>query len=240
MKRPIVSKDSLDLQSNHFLRRSPDYPLGASFGELDYLRGWKDDFLGDALHEQYTTSIVGANSIVATLWDNAHGGWANLQSGDGNARYSRLWLGDAADGYDTLDADEGFVLIARMRINAIGAGNFNAIMGTSDAAFTRVIEVGINIWQHAANWMIFCVDAGGNSTTNTGVAFDSDWHVHIAEVGPTATGRQVDYWLDGSLIGSQTTNIDTSPRTGVIQSYSGGAVIRNMDVDYWIVIPRNL
>ena len=95
------------------------------------LRGWRDDFLGDSLHEQYTPVSAGAGSSGA-LQDNAHGGIYRLTSGPAAGRYHYLWLGNAVDGFDTLDADYGWVQIVRMAVSA--TTNFSGIFGARDAA----------------------------------------------------------------------------------------------------------
>jgi len=94
------------------------------------LRGWRDDFLGDALHEQYTAVSNGAGSAGA-LQNNAHGGVYRLTAGAGVGFSHVLWLGDAADGFATLDADYGWTMITRMSINA--ATNIRADFGVVDA-----------------------------------------------------------------------------------------------------------
>lgn len=205
------------------------------------LRGWRDDFLGDALHEQYTTEIFGVNSIVATLWIDAHGGWANLQSGDGAGRYSYLWLGDAADGYATLDADEGWTQIVRMKISHTTsiAGDFGAV----DSAFNNIILVGMNTTAVAANWYLETRTGGGAlNNIDSGVAADTDWHVHRFDVYPVpVTGvRQVDYFLDGARIATTTVSVPTIVLTPIVRCYSTAAALRNIDVDFWAVIPKNL
>lgn len=239
MKRPIVSKKSLDLQSNHFLRRSPGYPLGISLGELDYLRGWKDDFFGGALHEQYTTDFAGANSIIATLWNAAHGGWVNLQSGDGAGRYSNLWLGDAANGKATLDADEGWVQIVRMVISH--TTNIAATFGATNSTFNDFILAGMNTTAVAANWMLQTRTGGGAiNTVDSGVAADTDWHYHALEVYPDAGARRVDYWLDADKIATTLVSVPIFWITPIVRCYSTAAAIRVNTLDYWAVIPRNL
>lgn len=202
-------------------------------------RGWRDDFLGDQIQDEYFQETSGAGSAIA-LVDGLHGGAVNLLSGPASTRYARLWLGDNADGFDTLDADEGYIQIVRMRINDVSAGNFDTSIRTSNAAGTRAILTGLNIWLDATNWVIQCTDAAGNSSTVTDAAFDTNWHWHRIEVYPTSTGHEVDYFLDGALIGQHTTNVPTDILTAFLLVYSGGAVARNADFDYWGVIPRNI
>lgn len=238
MKRPIVSKKSLDLQSNHFLRRNPGYPLGASFGELDYLRGWEDDFFGRAVHPQYLVEIVGAGSTV-TFLTPFHGGALRLTSGPAAGRYARLWLGDGADGYATLDADYGWVQITRMAISHTTnlAINFGAMNSTGN----DYIFAGINTTVVAANWSLLTRTGGGAlNNVDSGVAADTDWHWHVLDVFPITGGRQVDYYIDGSLIATTTVSVPIIVLTPIVYCYSAAAAIRNVDLDYWAVIPRNL
>ena len=234
MRQPSKARQDLRAGSDHFLRRVNPL-IGCPLGELDYLRGHKDDFFGDFIRDEYDQQVNGVGSFIVLL-DAVHGGQINLTSGPGNARYAELWLGNRAGNYDTLGADEGWIQIARLKVNVIAAGNFDTSMRSGNAAGTRQIFVGINTWLSAANWVIHCVDFAGNSTTDTGVAFDTDWHWHTAEV----SSDQVNYYLDGALIGTHTTNVPADILTPCLISYSGGAVARNVNVDFWAVIPRNL
>jgi len=204
------------------------------------LRGWRDDFLGDSLHEQYTQDIAGVGSAIALL-DPAHGGQVRLTAGPVSGRYAYLWLGDNAGGYDTLDVDQGWVMIALMKhVDSGTAGNQQTIFGASNAAITRFIQAGINEVRVAGNWMLDCQNAAGRTTVDSNIAYDDLRHVHRLDVYPTLTGYRVDYLLDGVLIASNTTNIFTDCITPIIRCYAQSANQRRLDVDYWDVVPMNL
>lgn len=235
MRRPIKTRKDLEIASDHFLRRNSGYPLGVTLAELDYLRGWKDDFFGDAIDARYASSIVGVGSGLS-LVDGAHGGWLRLTAGPAAARYAYLWLGDAIGGQDTLDADEGWIQISRMKLSH--TTNFLAMFGVYNAALAHYIQAGYSS-AVGANWLLRGSDGAPWNNAST-VAADTDWHWHVLNVYPITGGRRVDYYLDGSLIASQTANVPATVLTPILISYSLGAAARSMDVDYWAVIPRNL
>src|SRR4030042_640258 len=109
MSLPSVSPDLLNAGSNRFLSRLVPM-LGISLSEMDYLRGWKDDFLGDAIADQYdVTDVVGAGSGI-DLWDGLHGGQVRLGAGAAAGRYAALWLGTSGGANDSLCANPGFVM----------------------------------------------------------------------------------------------------------------------------------
>lgn len=237
MRRPIVAKQSLDLQSNHFLRRSPGYPLGISLSELDYLRGWRDDFFGDSLHPQYST--VANLGGTGALQDPAHAGIYRLNSAAAVGSSFGLYLGG---GYDTLDADRGWVQFVRCRIRATTdiLAIFAAVLTAGAANFIQpCIDTGVN-----ANWR-FRIRTGGGAVTHvdSGVAADTDWHWHaIPAYPPSAGNRQVDHYLDGRLINSYavTANIPGAVMEPFNHCQSLAVVTKQLDIDTWILIPRDL
>lgn len=205
---------------------------GVVLSVADLMRGWRDDFLGKALHEQYTITL---NNGSVGLVDDEHGGAVRIRAYAAVGAWARLWLGDAAGGYDTLDADLGWVQIAilnTMYQNDLGT----LIFGASDAAVGEAIEVGAL----SGFWKIRCRSGGANSTTSSGIAVDTGYHAHAAEVYPISGGHQVDYWLDGVLIASHTTHIPTVAITPWQYVYTPDATIRYMECDCWAVIPKNL
>jgi len=235
MRRPIKTRKDLDIASNHFLRRNPGYPLGVTLTELDYLRGHNDDFFGDQIADEYSTTLVGGSTVALTT--PAHGGVCLLTSGPAAANYANLRLGG---GYNTLDADEGWLMITRMRVSHTTdiAGDFGAFDGN---IWNDVILVGINTAFIAANWIIVTRTGGGGwNAVNSGVAADTDWHWHAASVYPIAGGRQVDYYLDGALIASTTVSVPTVVLEPVVRVNLGAAATRYNYLDVWDVIPRNL
>jgi len=223
--------------TNRFLSRYVSM-LGISLSEMDYLRGWKDDFLGDQPADQYdVTDVVGAGSSI-TLLDAAHGGQIGLRAGDDPGRYARLWLGASAGGYNTLDADEGWVQIGLIKYPFLNTDVVHMMGAAATPAFGGYIQVGLDT-AIGANYIIQCFD-GVLTTTDSGVAVDNAWHWHVADVYPITGGRQVDYYLDAAPIASQTTNVPAVVCTPYGITYNRGDAVRRSDWDYWAVIPRNM
>ena len=201
------------------------------------LQGWRDDFFGRSIDVKYEQQIVGAGSGIGLL-DTAHGGWIQLLAGAGNGRYARLWLGNAAFNYDTLDADHGWVMMVRVVIMSSVA---SAILLLGAETTNRVIWMGLDT-NTSANWIIRSTDAGGTTNLDTGIAADTGSHWHRLEVFPEdiAGGRQADYYLDGALIGSKTTNMPTEALTPNLMMFTREAVAKTVYIDYLGIIPMNL
>jgi len=203
------------------------------------LRGWRDDFLGKSIHEQYTAVSAGVGSGGALL-NNFHGGMYVLTAGAGAGRFHYLWLGDAADGFATLDADLGWEMIARMNISHLTniAGDFGAI----DSASNNVILAGMNTTAVANNWLLQTRTGGGVvNSVDSGVAADTDPHVHRIMAYPITGGlRQVDYFLDGTRIATTTVSVPIAVLTPLARAYAAAAAARALGLDFWAVIPRNL
>lgn len=240
MKQPVKTRRDIEAGSNHFLRRVCPQ-IGVPLGEIDYLRGHKDDFFGDFLRDEYDTEITGAGSIVATLVNGAHGGWVNLHAGAGAGRRSILWLGDQVRGYATLGADEGWTQIIRMKCSAVTDATLIFGVFDQDGLAQDLIVVGYLTPNSATNWVIVTRTGGGAvNVEDSGVAADTDWHWHALNVFPITGGRQVDYFLDGARIATTITDVPAQIITPLIRAQAGVAATRELDVDFWAVIPRNL
>lgn len=229
MRRPIKTRKDLEIASNHFLRRNPGYAIGVTLTELDYLRGWKDDFFGGSLHEQY--SIAANLGGFGAFSDGAHGGVYRLFTGAANGSYFFLYLGG---GFETLDPDEGWVMGTRMKISSTASlyGDFGAI----GPAWNNTILAGIDTGLVANNWYIQSRRAGVRTFIDTGVAADTGWHWHWLEVRTNL----IKYFLDGNLIATKTDNVPTISLQPIVKCGSYAAAEKRLDLDTWIVIPRNL
>lgn len=200
------------------------------------LRGWRDDFLGHVLRDQYTTETVGGGAC--TLQDDRHGGQVRFRAGATANDYHRLWLGDAADAYATLDADEGWVQISRSKL--VDVVDVRAWMGATDFAENDAIRCGMSS-AVGPNWLLETRTGGGAwNIVDSGVAADTDWHVHRLEANPTLAGRQVDYYLDGARIATTIVSVPTIWITPVLQCQTLANDFTVLWVDYWDVIPQNL
>jgi len=200
------------------------------------LRGHRDDFLGRSLDVRYEQSIAGGGSITLQA---LHGGVVRLRCGNLLNEYANLILGNAADAYTTLDADEGWVQIWRGQVPILTqlqatAGGYEFTTGTH-------IYAGFRVDVSAVNWILRCTGVG-TTNVDTGVAADTQYHVHRLETYPITGGRRVDYYLDGAPIGScSTANVTGNLLSPVLLNVNrvGGAV-RDWYVDFWDVIPMNL
>ena len=235
MRLPSTDRGAVDTLRNHIL--SKFLPGIGAWGELALLRAWKDDFLGCALHEQYTTGSAGGG-INPALVNGKHGGWVRTNAGILNAGSSMVILGvGGAPFYYTLDADNGWSMIWRMELGQVANIDAGALAFEWTNQYT--IFCGLRTDIHAANWIIRCVNAAGNSFTNTGVAADTNPHEHALEVSPTPTGHQVKYSLDGTLIGTHATNIYNGLLHPVLWCVNrgGSGTDRTADFDFWAVVP---
>jgi len=197
-------------------------------------RGWSDDFLGQALHEQYEprTDALGVGSYVA-LVNNAHGGVVRLYAGAAVAAYGRLMLGEQSDLYDTLDPDEGFRIIARWKLSH--TTNVLGDMFVNAPAWNHIHVVADTA--HGPNWYIRNDNnIGVDNWEDSGVAIDTDWHVHEL----AATSGRAEHLLDGALINVSTTKIPTVPMTPDMRCLARAAAARYVDLDWWTVRPQNL
>jgi len=209
----------------------------------DTTRGRNDDFFGKALApDQYTPVSNGAGS-GGTLAYATHGlprGVYRLTAGAGVGFYHLLWLGDAANTYPTLDADDGWVMTARMSISA--TTSMFGMVGARDAAYSNAIDCGLKTDSIADNWIIRTrTAAGAINIVDSGVAADTNPHSHALRVYPIAGGlRQVDYSLDQLVIATTTVAVPTAALTPYIIGYAIAAASRYVDLDHWAIMPTNL
>lgn len=198
---------------------------------------WSDHFLGEAFRDEYDKDLSTGSTIQ--LMDAAHGGVLEFKAGAGQWRRAILWLGDAAGNYDTLDADEGWMMRARFKLDVIT--NILARMGARDASQNNAIYVGATI-NTGPNWYVQTRTGGGGwNNVASDVAVDTEWHEHEMSVYPTdAPGHQVDYWLDGTVIASTTVDVPTAVLTPMLAVTTAVASVKKAYFDRWDVIVRNL
>lgn len=231
MSLPSLAPDMLNAGGNHFLSRVVS-SLGISLGEMDYLRGWRDDFLGHTLDpNRYTTEISGVGSSAFVMTPaTVPAGWIQGLAGPAAGRFSRLWLGNAADGFPALDADDGWAMVVRWQTNNIT--NASISFGAYESTGSRYC-LGRYDSSVGANWLI---------ASNDGAASTS-----AATFGPVIT---TSYWMameveadharlcvNGVEAVDKITNIPHEILTPIIYVISRGNAT-TLSVDYWRVIPR--
>ena len=229
---PSISAEQERAGAVRWLSRSLPTVTGPNLGELGlFQRGWRDDFLGDLVRDEYEqrTEVAARSSLV--LQDGAHGGVLRLLTGNQVSDYARLMLGASSDLFDTLDPDNGFRLIGYWKLSStasilgdkfVNAPAWNFIHITADTAI-------------GANWMLRTDNNSGVEVqTDSGVAFDTDqhWHQLYVESGYAA------HYLDGLLINSTTSKIPTVPMTADFRCLTRTTAVKYLDLDYWAVIPE--
>jgi len=158
----------------------------------------------------------------------------------GAANYTRLWLGNAADGFATLDADYGWTMLVRMALESVVS--VSVTIGSMNSTLNDFIFCGFDSSALGGRWNISVRTGGGAvAQVDSGIASDAATHMHRIDVYPITGGRQVDYYLDGNRIAFSThASIPPAVLTPLIRVYNRGAATRSAYPDYWAVIPRNL
>ena len=237
MSLASVSPELLRAGDNRFLSRFVP-SLGISLSEMDYLRGWKDDFFGDVIADQYSTTVAGGASVnYPGTAGGAHGGDIRLSTPAAAGAEATLYLGTQADTYRTLATANGWVLICKMRVSSV-AGNLNAYFGVRDNANNNIIGAGLfQAGLGSNNWAILTRSGGGAIAGNAStIVADTNYHVLCL----VATPGRLDLYVDGGYAVTRTVNVPAGVLTPQISIYVNAAIARNMFADYWITIPRNL
>jgi len=127
--------------------------------------------------------------------------------------------------------------IGYLRINS--TVDIYAGLYAHNAGGAEIVVTGIRTDVVANNWIIRTNAGAGYAHTDTGVAADTNYHWHIQHVYPVIGGHQIDYWLDGGIIGSHTANIPTVQMEPALMSYTvAGAAVKSLKANEYAVIPR--
>ena len=231
MSLPSISPDMLSAGGNHFLSRTVP-SLGISLSEMDYLRAWRDDFLGNTLDaNRYATAINGVGSVAfVTTPGTVPAGWIQGSAGAGAGRYSRLWLGDAVDGLPSLDADAGWAMIVRWQTNNLT----NAVIafGAYDLGAGRYCLAQYDS-AVGANWLITSRDGAASTTAAAfGPAINTTYWMAMEVEADHAR-----LCVNGVEAVDKITNIPHEILTPMIYVFSRGNAT-TLSVDLWDVIPR--
>lgn len=201
------------------------------------LRGWRDDFLGDVIADQYSTTLAGGATVnYPGTAGGAHGGDVRFRvaaAGDEGC----LYLGTQADTYRTLNTASGWLMICRMRVSSI-AGSFNAAFGVRDNANNNIILGGLNQVSLASNNWAILTRSGGGAVAGNASAIVADINYHVFKL--EATAGRLDLYVDGTYAVTRTANVPAGVLTPYIVAYTNVVVTRDLYVDFWDVIPMNL
>lgn len=121
---------------------------------------------------------------------------------------------------DDQDEDDGYLAIQfSTTILSSSSTNFAGFFADSDATTNNIRAVAVN------------ADTDG-TVVDSLTAIDTNWHIYQIRIEDTG---DVSFWLDGDLIGSQTTGIATNAPLGVYLGWirrDGAAGSVTLDVDY--------
>ena len=200
-------------------------------------RGSWDDFLGDAYLPQYTQD-PDAGSTVG-IWGSVGGGWARLANNAVLWNRARLWLGNSADGYATLDIQGGWMQIARMRLSTVA--DISATFGVSNAAETNFIGAGTNN-AGGPNWEILLrTVASGWVHVQSAVAAATGTKDHALVATPVGGNYILDYYVSAVKvlsISSASYDIPTGVLTPLLRCQNRAAAARTTWYDSWYVVPE--
>ncbi len=151
-----------------------------------------DDFIGDQIKDEWGTNLYGGSVAVV---DSQIGGIARLQTG-------------GVDG-DGLNFDWG--TIRSLHVSKRVVFEVKAKLGQSDTdqfifmllRFDGDDYIGFVSFQDA-NWLARCRDGGVQTSEDTGVALDTDYHIFRVDATRLT---QIDFYIDGVLTNDITTNI---------------------------------
>jgi len=183
-----------------------------------------DDFEGYRIDNRiWKTSTSGPGSSVAIPSGNYIGGQLRIRSGSSNGRSCDLYLG----GRRQLAVSSGFEFETRVKCSDLT---------------NSYTELGLAYWSNddyvmlsrsaSGNWQAIAKDGGTDTTVDTGVSADSNWHTYRIE----AVSGQVKFYIDDTLVATITTNIPSnSLEVAFYQETTGGSSNRYTYLD-WVEI----
>lgn len=194
-----------------------------------------DDFISEGQSSIYGEHWLATNnngSITQVAGEQSAPGVVQCSTSSSAAGAPYLWK--------TFNSHKfgGGKLIYRTRIK---------LSNLSDGAETYTIKVGFlnnhptpssGIWfeyshgSNSGNWMGKASNASSVTTVNGSTAADTNWT--ILEMVVAADGASVEFFVNGSSIGTASSNIPTSNASGLVSTIikSAGTSARTMQIDY--------
>jgi hypothetical protein len=203
----------------------------------DLLRGWRDDYLGDALDARYTEDSYASGA--GALWDDAPGGWLRLATSTTIYSQYKLWLGTQTGTISNVGSTTAeYVILLRAKLN--DGSDVQFMFGAQDSSTGNdFVLAGVATPYESTKWIIRSRVGGGTPTVEASdVAFDTDWHDLALRAWYNGSGRQADFWVDGELVASKTTDMTDATMTPnfFLQTRTSAAITAY--VDFFAVIPR--
>jgi uncharacterized protein (UPF0333 family) len=189
--------------------------------------GWTAVNSGTGAAESLADVVAGENTMGVLQWSTG-------TTATGRAALIRN-TGATMLGQGKFDMD----IRAKVPTLSVVAQEFSVQLGLHDATTKATVDGVYFHYDRAgyANDQIRCVTGSNGSltTNNSGVTIDTAWNKY--EININAAGTQVLFYINGTLVCTNTTNIPTtalrvtSPRIQIIKS--AGTTARTLLVDYW-------
>lgn len=188
---------------------------------------WWDDFLGDQVQDEWHSTGSGGGSTVVV--DAQTGGIIRITCGATNGFNWRVLWNDIR----SLLVTKKVSMEIRAKLTQINAVQINLqLLFDANNRILFYYDSATN-----ANWQIVTRDGGISTSSNSGIATDTDYHIFRIECFPTG---QVHFYIDGveTTNSPSTTNIPDDA-TDYLQPYlqiiTLEDVAKSMDIDYVVV-----
>lgn len=196
------------------------------------------DAITDKLEGGVTAYASGAGAAVAVgTGEGSHPGVVYCTTG--TTTTGRIAFGNGNTTHWALGAGKVRVgLVAKLETLSDGTNTYTARMGIQDA-FAGDSTDGIYFRYGSAlnggEWQGVSRAGGVETALDTNTAADTNWHTFEFEVN--AAGTSVEFFIDGTSVGTNATNLPTGAVCGIIPVQllkSAGATARRLFLDaYW-------
>lgn len=194
--------------------------------------------------------VAGAGAASALSWSSAKGpGGGSVGSfyslATGTATTGRNYWAAGASSIIEFDSDlESAYWRGMVRVPTLSTAGeeFGAVWGFNDSVIALNNTDGA-VFRYdrlvsGANIQVQNRAAGVGAVTDGGIAVDTNWHEYIVRY-IASPARAVQYWVDGVLIATVTTNVPSSGQgtglgAGIIKS--AGTTSRNLDIAFQEVL----
>ena len=182
---------------------------------------WYDDFFGASIKDEWAVTTTGTGS--AAVEDQQTGGIVRLNAPADNDSIQLDW-----DDYRSLLVTKEVCFEARAKLSGVGAIWFNLGMtfdNTNRIVFNEAT---------GANFRFMCI-SGPSTIVDTGVAFDTAYHIFRIECHVHG-GNHVHYFIDDLENEGPNSPISTNVTTNYMQAVAfinaRAVAPRQLDIDY--------
>lgn len=168
-----------------------------------------DDFSG-SLYDDRFWAVTGTGS-VATI--DGVGGIIQVRS-NSNSSY---FLGH--NSFCAFSAAKNAVFETRFRVT--NTASVYAEIGLSGTHYACILS-------NSGAWNTYTSSAGGNTSNASGISLDTSWHNIVISTNDTT----VTFRLDGTIIGTHTTNLPTSDLQPYVYISNTAGATRDIELDY--------